>query len=189
MKYCHGTDSKRKNQFWVWCNRVLIGTFALFALVFVLAGCYFMAAGVPVWCSVFLWGFSVLLFFAVLHEIWMNSRYSADTEGITVSTFLKDRRVFWNEVQEIGIFPVFQGRRRLAYIIIFTSERYKLMDSPIPLERCWANNDEMLAIRCTDERCKEFAYFLHRDIPTAVYNNWTNKYEIKQADRTRKDAE
>lgn len=190
MKYCHGTDSKRKDILWVWTNRFFIGFFIITIVMLTGYCCYVVLAGEPLFV-VLLLGVVIAASFPGLFElVWRNGRYKINSEEITVLTRLKGRTVSWNEVQGIGIFPVISdGHVIREYILIFTSERHRLLDDVPTLSRCWENNDETLSIRCTDERLAEFEKALGKKIPKAVYNNWTNKYEIKQADSTRKDAE
>ena len=189
MKYCHGTDSRWKDMLRVWFICVMTCTFVAVALFLILAGCYYMATGDPVWVCVFMWLMATVFIFGALDGIWTNGRYSVDAEGVSLSTFLKDRTVSWTEVQEIGIFPVLVSRNTSKdYFLIYVrgkNKDYQLLD----LTKCWVNSDDMLAIRCTDERLEELEKVLGRKIQRHIWNGSSGKYEIKQDDSTRKDAE
>lgn len=190
MKYCHGTDSERKDLLWVWTNRFFIGFFTITIVILTGLSCYVVLAGEPSFVVLLLGVVIVASFPGLFEFVWRNGRYKINSEGITVLTRLKERTVSWNEVQEIGIFPVISdGHIIREYILIFTSERHRLLDDVPTLWRCWFNNDETLAIRCTDERLAEFEKALGKKIPEAVYNNWTNRYEIKQDEGRGRKAE
>ena len=93
MKYSHGTDSRRKDLLLVWSNRILTGAMILFSLFLILTGCYYMVQGEPLWFPVSLWMVAGISALGIFDGIWGNSRYEIDEEGITVSTFLRERMV------------------------------------------------------------------------------------------------
>lgn len=171
MKYSHGTDSRRKDLLLVWSNRILTGALILFSLFLILTGCYYMAQGEPLWIPILLWipaGISAL---GVFDGIWRNSRYEVDEEGITVSTFLKERAVEWKDIQDIGVFPVLVTKATSKnYILVFLSGKNKKVP-PITITYCSLMRDDIFAIRYTNERAAEFQNYLGKKLKTYVIDN------------------
>ena len=171
MKYSHGTDSRRKDLLLVWSNRILIGTLILFSLFLILTGCYYMVQGEPLWFPVSLWMVAGISALGIFDGIWRNSRYEVDEEGITVSTFLKERMVQWKDIQDIGVFPVrVTTATSKNYILVFLSGKNKKVP-PITLTYCSLMRDDIFAIRYTNERAAEFQNYLGKQLKTYVIDN------------------
>ena len=180
MKFSHGTDSRRKDLLLVWSNRILTGILILFSLFLILIGCYYMVQGEPLWIPVFLWMLAGIFSLGIFDGIWQNSRYEVDEEGITVSTFLKERAVEWKDIQDIGIFPVLVTKATSKdYILVFLSGKNKKVP-PITLTYCSLMRGDIFAIRYTNERAAEFQNFLGKKLKTFVIDN---SLKFVEADR------
>lgn len=171
MKYSHGTDSRRKDLLLVWSNRILTGALILFSLFLILTGCYYMVQGEPLWIPILLWMPAGISALGVFDGIWRNSCYEVNEEGITVSTFLKERAVEWKDIQDIGIFPVLVTKATSKnYILVFLSGKNKKVP-PITLTYCSLMRDDIFAIRYTNERAAEFQNYLGKQLKTYVIDN------------------
>lgn len=177
MKYCHGTDAKFKDLLWVWTNRIFISFFTITIVILICFSCYFGFTEEPLYVVLFPWVMIVGVFFGILEFVWSNGRYRINMTGITVSTLLKKRTIPWNEIQEIGIYPVISvGHTIRDYILIFSSKKYENLYSMLTLTRCWVASDEILAIRYTDERAREFENYIKKELTKHTRDKISGKF-------------
>ena len=107
MKYCHGTDSKRKDLLWVWTNRFFIGFFIITIVILTGLSCYVVLAGEPSFV-VLLLGVVIFASFPGLFEfVWRNGRYKINSEGITVLPVSKNEQFHGMKFRKLGFFLLF----------------------------------------------------------------------------------
>ena len=165
MKFSHGTDSRSKDLFFVWSIGIMTGALVLLCLFSFFLGFYYMFTREPIWIPVLFWMVAVICVLGILDGTWRISRYEMDRNGISVSTFLRKRTVEWKDIQYIGIFPV--RVRQLTtrnYILIFLTNEKCV--APITLQYCSLMRNDILAIRCTNDRAREFEKFLGKRMKT-----------------------
>ena len=164
MKYSHGTDSEQRDRLMVWANRFMAGLFIGMILLLIFFLIYFIVTGESLLFSLLSFVLIGIFTFPVLDCIWSNGRYWLGPEGITVSTALSNRMTAWREIQDIGVFPVsIRPSVSKNYILIFLSGKNKKLP-PITLTYCFIMDDEILAIRYTEDRAKELEQFLHKEL-------------------------